>query len=185
MVYRNEFDKDGKSQIDGERAENNFVRIFTERFGIAPIKASDYDNKVKHIDYYMKIPAKDGIHKASVDVKSWKHKEDCVDIEFITYGKLGWLYGEADFIGFETPDEQSFVMVDRKSLMEYVERHVNPHFTTDRLEREGNIYVRFKNKFKRRTENGEKQDEDDERYDCTTVIERDILYSLRHWVLKI
>ena len=117
MEYKNEFDKTGRSIKDGRRAEDNFVRIFTRRFSVAPIPATEKQNKQDHIDFFMEIPAKDGIHRATVDVKSWKRDNTYVWVEFVSYGKLGWLYGKADYIGFELPTEDGFVMVKRTALI--------------------------------------------------------------------
>ena len=167
-MYQNEFDKSGKSIADGERAENNFVRIFEIRFGVKPIKSTEYQNKHDHIDYFMEVKN----HKASVDVKSWKGEQDLIPIEFITYGKLGWLYGKADYIAFEMPDEESFIMVKREDLVEFVKKVCIVYFTNSRFEQLYNIYVRWKEKDGKKT------------YDCYTKIPRSEILKLNHWVLK-
>lgn len=173
MVYKNEHDVSGNSSIDGERAQENFVRIFERRFGLKPLKADVDDDIQRHIDYYMQIPAKDGMHTALVDVKSWKHDENNVWIEFISYGKLGWLYGEATFIGFELPDESGFIMVKRECLLKYMIENCRAYFTTDKKESVYNVYVRFK-----------KSKEGNIYYDCVSLIPRSVLYDLDHWILK-
>lgn len=171
MGWKNEFDKTGRSIKDGERAQQNFVRIFTNRFGVAPIKSSDEEDKCDHIDYFMEIPARDGTHRASVDVKSWKHDQNNVWIEFVSYGKLGWLYGKADYIGFELPTQDGFIMVKREALVGLVARSCIAYFTRDKDKALFNMYVRWK---------GENFD----RYDCATLIPRKRLYEIEHWILK-
>lgn len=167
MAYQNEFDKTGKSMKDGERAENNFIRLFEKRFGIKPVKATEYQNKHDHIDYFMQVKG----HKASVDVKSWKGEKNLVPVEFISYGKLGWLYGKADYIAFETPDEKSFMMVKRQDLVCLVKRLCVVYFTNDRNEQLYRLYIRFKEK------DGKKY------YDCYTKIQRDDLLNIKYWYL--
>lgn len=171
MEYKNEFDTTGRSIKDGRRAEDNFVRIFTQRFGVAPIPATEKQNKQDHIDFFMEIPAKDGIHRATVDVKSWKRDNTYVWVEFVSYGKLGWLYGKADYIGFELPTEDGFIMVKRTALIEFIKRHCQVFYTRDKSQAEYNIYVRWKGK-------------DFDRCDSTTLIPRERLYEIEHWVLK-
>ncbi len=169
-MYRNRHDKTGAASIDGERAAQNFERIFTKRFKVRPRKATERQDKEDHIDYFMEIPAKDGVHKATVDVKSWKHSQDYVYIEFVSYGKLGWLYGKADYIGFESPDMQSFMMVKRTDLIDLVCRKCICYFTRDRELFDYNLYIRVR--------------PDDDTYDCTTRVLRTDLDQLEHWVLE-
>lgn len=167
MAYKNEFDKDGKSIEDGKRAENNFVRLFKKKFGVEPIKTPENQDKYDHIDYIMKI----GSHEATVDVKSWKKNDKYVWVEFVSYGKLGWLYGKADYIAFENPDEQSFIVIDRKHLVAYVKCLCCVEFTNNKDEAVCKIYVRYK--------------KDSNLYDCATKIPREYLNNpeLKHWVL--
>lgn len=171
MEYRNEFDKSGKSIEDGSRAERNFERIFKAKFGVAPRHANKHQNRIEHIDFFMEIPAKDGTHRASVDVKSWKHDNEFVWVEFVSYGNLGWLYGKADFIGFELPSEDGFIMVKRTALVEFIKRNCQALFTRDKSQAKYNMYVRYK---------GENFD----RYDCVTLIPRERLYEIEHWMLE-
>lgn len=168
MTYINEFDKTGDCGKDGERAEKNFERIFTARFGVKPIKATEYQNKVEHIDYFMQVKG----HNASVDVKSWKHDAENFIIEFVSYGKLGWLYGKADYIAFETPDEQNFMMFKREELVMLVKRLCVVWFTQDRHEMLYRLYVRHKER------NGVHY------YDCITKLPRqEVCEMLNYWLL--
>lgn len=167
MVYRNEFDSVGKASIDGERAQKNFERIYYKKFGLYPIRATKKEDMYDKIDYWMQI----GTHRASVDVKSCKKHLDTVCVEFISYGKFGWVYGKADYIGFEMPSKESFIMVKRDALLEYVEKNCKVHFTRDTDNVLFNLYIRWK-------------DKDSDKYDCTTYIPRKSLYSLPHWILE-
>ncbi len=170
-MWRNDFDKSGKSSEDGERAQLNFERLFENRFGVKPIRATKKDDMYKHIDYYMEIMGKDRKHKASVDIKSWKHEKENVWIELVSYGKLGWLYGEADYIGFELPTLDGFIMVKRKELVKLVKKECFAYFTRDKKDVLYNMYIRWKGK-------------DYERYDCATLLPRSLLYTIEHWILK-
>lgn len=176
MPYQNEFDKTGNAGKDGERAEQNFIRLFYARYGVMPIKATEYENKVLHIDYHMRLLGKDGVHSASVDVKSWKHREDCVFVELVSYGKRGWLYGEATFIGFEDPSEEFFVMVKRTALLEYVKEHCVANFWTGKHTPFYELHLRSK------TLN--KGDKTIETFDCVTLLPIEDLENIEHWVLK-
>ena len=181
MVYQNKYDKTGTCAEDGKRAEKNFERLYQQRFGILPKKASSYDDKEKHIDYYMDLNTSKGFGRFSVDVKSWKKCENGVFVEFVSYGKLGWIYGEADFIGFESPDMKSFKMVKRTALLDYVKEHCVVDFYSGRDIDFWRIHVRLK-------ETEIKDEETNVRiqiglYDCITKIPRDDLDLLDHWVL--
>ena len=167
MEYRNEYDKDGVDIDDGKRAEANFVRIFTKRFGVAPIKTSAYVDKHDHIDFYINV----GKRRSSVDVKSWKKDPNYIWIEFISYGKLGWLYGKAEYIAFERPDEQGFIVVKRQKLRELVKRCCVVDFTDIKNESLFRPYVRIKGK-------------DNELYDCVTRIPREYLDETNPWILE-
>lgn len=168
MMYVNQFDKGGKRGIDGDRAEKNFERIYKERFGVAPIRATKEENRKLHIDYHMSVKAR----HATVDVKSWKYEKDNVWVEFVSYGRLGWIYGGADYIGFETPDMENFIMVKREELEEYVRKKCSIIFVDNKEKAVYNLYVRVKEN------NGVMW------FDCVTLIPRNDLYGLSHWMLK-
>lgn len=165
--YRNEFDKSGRSADDGKRAEANFVRIFTKRFGVEPVKTHEHVDKYDHIDFWLRVKG----HKSSVDVKSWKQEPDNIWVEFVSYGRLGWLYGKAEYIAFETPDQESFIMVKRESLVSLVKTACVVEFTNNKDESLFRPYVRYKGK-------------DFERFDCVAKLPRKLLNETDHWILK-
>lgn len=167
-MYVNQFDKGGIKSAEGNRAEQNFADLFKERFGVEPIKATADENRFLHIDYWMMV----GNRKASVDVKSWKYEKDNVWVEFVSYGRLGWIYGGADYIGFETPDMENFIMVKREELEEYVRKKCSITFVDNKEKAVYNLYVRVKEN------NGVMW------FDCVTLIPRNDLYGLSHWMLK-
>ena len=172
MEYKNEFDNNGLDISDGRRAEENFKRLFENRFGVAPLKTEEDDDKYCHIDFYMQVPTNEGnIHTASVDVKSWKQEPNDVWIEFVSYGRLGWLYGEANYIAFETPDEKGFIIVDREELVKLVERVCVTNFTNNLK------YALFRPLIRGKGKNSNK-------FDLVTKIPRSLLYSIKHWILK-
>lgn len=113
---------------DGKKAELRF-KAMCEVVGIKAIDATDDENINKHIDYHL-YSQHDGY--LTVDVKCMKKisREDpepqdkFVWVEFMNVrGKPGWLYGEAQFIAFETKD--GFAVVDREKLVLHCNQHVN------------------------------------------------------------
>lgn len=165
MEYKNEYDKDGVDIADGKRAEANFSRLFKQRFGVDPIKSQKEYDKHNHIDFFMLVNG----HQASVDVKSWKGEKDFVWVELVSYGKLGWLYGDADYIAFENPDEKGFTMVKRENLMYLIKCTCVPEFTTDVRDSAYRMYVRQKGV----TGN----------FDVVTKIARNLLENTKPWTL--
>lgn len=126
MAYINKFDKGGKCSREGHSAEDLFCTMASNR-GYITEKSSREDNMHKHIDYTLEGKNK----KVTVDIKARKRtsrrdkkfNDEWVWIEIKNVqGKKGWLYGEADFIVFETED--SFVLAPRKSLISLVNSEV-------------------------------------------------------------
>ena len=127
ITQRNRYDKTGECIQSGLGAEQIFDQI-AESKNLEVKNASRRENIHKHIDKYVTQESKTW----SVDIKARKKtsrsdsdaQDEWIWIEFQNVrGNLGWLYGEADNIAFETQD--SFVIVDRKSLIDYVENAVD------------------------------------------------------------
>ena len=171
QTYVNEFDKDKVDITDGKRAESNFVRLFKNKFGVEPLRATEFDDKHNHIDFYLIVKKGDTTHKITTDIKSWKKEPEHVWVELVSYGKLGWLYGKADYIGFEMPDEKSFIMVKRVALVSLIKTACVAEFTNNKDEALFRLYVRYKGK-------------DNDMYDCITKIPRSMLLEIEHWVLE-
>ena len=128
ITQRNKYDKTGECIQSGLGAEQIFDQI-AESKNLSIKNAKRRENMHKHIDKH--VTREDG-SAWSVDIKARKKtsrsdsnaQDDWIWIEFQNVkGNNGWLYGEADNIAFETQD--SFVIVDRNSLVDYVENAVD------------------------------------------------------------
>jgi len=91
-------------------------------------KSSLSEDRYKHIDFFLEQDH----FKYSVDVKARKKtargdvkvNDEWTWIEFKNVlGRKGWLYGEADFIGFEREDD--FLLINRQKLIEYCDEKVD------------------------------------------------------------
>ena len=127
ITQRNKYDKTGECIESGLGAEQIFDQI-AESKNLEVKNARRRENIHKHIDKYITQESETW----SVDIKARKKtsrsdssvQDEWIWIEFQNVrGNLGWLYGEADNIAFETQD--SFVIVDRNSLIDYVENVVD------------------------------------------------------------
>ena len=127
VIPKNKYDKTGECLQSGLGAEQLFAQIAASKH--LEIKNSKRrENIQKHIDKYVT----DDVGTWSVDIKARKKtrrsddnaQDDWIWIEFQNVrGNTGWLYGEADYIAFETRD--NFVIVKKDSLIEYVEGAVD------------------------------------------------------------
>ena len=131
ITQKNRYDKDGECLQSGLGAEQVFEQIALSK-NLEVKTAKRRDNIHKHIDKYVTEENDKQVNTWSVDIKARKKasrsdsdaQDEWIWIEFQNVrGNAGWLYGEADNIAFETQD--SFVIVDRKSLIDYVEGAVD------------------------------------------------------------
>ena len=127
VIPKNKYDKTGECLQSGLGAEQLFDKIAISKH-LEIKNAKRRDNIQKHIDKYVT----DDAGTWSVDIKARKKtrrsddnaQDDWIWIEFQNVrGNTGWLYGEADYIAFETQD--NFVIVKKDSLIEYVEGAVD------------------------------------------------------------
>ena len=127
ITQKNKYDKTGECLQSGLGAEQLFDQIATSKH-LEIKSAKRRDNIQKHIDKYVI----DDVGTWSVDIKARKKtrrsddnaQDDWIWIEFQNVrGNTGWLYGEADYIAFETQD--NFVIVKKDSLIKYVEGAVD------------------------------------------------------------
>ena len=123
VIPKNKYDKTGECLQSGLGAEQLFDQIAASKH-LEIKNAKRRDNIQKHIDKYVT----DDVGTWSVDIKARKKtrrsddnaQDDWIWIEFQNVrGNTGWLYGEADYIAFETQD--TFVIVKKDSLIDYVE----------------------------------------------------------------
>jgi hypothetical protein len=132
---RNKFDRKDSLELV-KSAESSFASLARKR-GWIVVEASRKGNIDEHFDYEI---SKDDRHYR-VDVKSKKRltrrtgdvQDDLIWIEFRSVRDTkGWLFGDADLIAFETQD--GFRIVERKSLVRVINKHVKLHVKADKPE---------------------------------------------------
>jgi len=114
------------------RQGNESARLFVDAcraIGYEARKSTREEDMYDHIDYWVKRKNhRNEDIESGVDVKGGNHPH-CVWVEFKNViGKKGWMYGEAEFIAFEMPEENGFVVVRRKELADYAELVVEKTF---------------------------------------------------------
>ena len=151
MSVLHELDPKGIAYENGEKGEDLFAQRCIAH-GFTPIRTSQEEDCLDHIDYWVKTKDPQGvIHEMSVDVKGLKHNggerqnrdftED-IWVEFKSKNHDGWLYGKAEWVAFQQPDN-SFLMVCRKQLVDLMKKmRGNFGFTWDQSRARGNYYVR-------------------------------------------
>lgn len=103
----------------GAQAEARFFHM-CRAAGLRVKISTPYDNRVKHIDFY--------VNRTNVEVKAiksrrrgWRPDPTVVFVELRNVsGGPGWLYGHADFVAFEQP--QGFLIVNVEELKILVKR---------------------------------------------------------------
>lgn len=114
------------------RQGNESARLFVDAcraIGYEARKSTREEDMYDHIDYWVKRKNhRNEDIESGVDVKGGNHPH-CVWVEFKNViGKKGWMYGEAEFIAFEMPEENGFIVVRRKELADYAELVVEKTF---------------------------------------------------------
>jgi hypothetical protein len=121
-MYKNKFDRDGQCSVMGVTAEVSFQEILKD---LGEVSAASFNGQMSHIDFNLVTADK---KKVKYEVKARKRvsrqdtevNDDLIWIEFMNVqGKLGWLYGKADFIAFERNND--FVVVNRLNLVAMAE----------------------------------------------------------------
>jgi len=124
FVHR--YDKTGECGKNGHEAEQVFASLLRAE-GFA-VRMATFPEQMRNID----VIAEKNNQKVTFDVKSRKRisrNDISVQDEFIwleiknTSGNLGSLFGTADRMSFEMED--SFVIVDRNKLIEFVKTNCN------------------------------------------------------------
>ena len=127
MTYVNKLDSGGKCSKRSKKSVDRFDEVIESMGGKSEDGTLSEDIN-KHIDKHVKL----GCREFTVDVKAAKSIQRGGDInienvwvEFKNVnGKRGWLYGDQDFIAFETTPKK-FIMVARKHLAELCEKLVD------------------------------------------------------------
>ena len=117
------------SNTTGRVAEVRFARAARNK-GLIVSHAKKEDDMHKHIDYWLAMN-KDG-KRWGVDVKG-NNLPDEIWCEFKNVaGNPGWMYGGADIIAFDMPEEGGFSIVSREELAFFCETHVADEIVTDK-----------------------------------------------------
>jgi hypothetical protein len=110
----------------GSETEHLFV-LACNSIGYTCEKTDKNTDIYEHIDFWIKKP--DGT-KTSVDVKGCNHP-NVIWVEFKNVqGNDGWLYGKADYIAFDMPKVNGFVVVHRVGLLKECEKIVEKKFVS-------------------------------------------------------
>lgn len=126
------------SSATGRVAEVRFIRA-AEQLGFQVTKGSRKDDMHLHIDYWI---AHNGSRDWGVDVKG-NNLPDEIWCEFNNVaGNPGWMYGKAEIIAFDMPEEGGFSIVDRVELKEYCEANVEDIFVDNKAEAYKKKYTR-------------------------------------------
>lgn len=118
---------DAYSKNLGKKAEMEFLKILN-KLNLKYRNASKKEEIFNHWDFL--IESNNEILKGKYEVKSMKAKErgqpPCPSIIFIEIksvgGNKGWIYGDADYIAFQTPD--GFLILPRKKLQNYTDSKI-------------------------------------------------------------
>ena len=113
---------------EGVQDEYLVMNIVEQCLGGKTFKASEEDDKYRHIDFFWESPKKGLI---GIDVKvvkrnnrNDKKKDDSInwiELQGVT-GYPGWVYGEAEYIAFRTYTD--IIFVKREVLVEFAEKTV-------------------------------------------------------------
>ena len=97
----------------GQNVEKSFGAILKER--AIEAREADLKEQFSHVDYITPIGKIDVKARKRVSRSDSSVQDELVWLEFKNVqGKVGWLYGEADWIAFERQDD--FILVRRHDL---------------------------------------------------------------------
>ena len=126
------------SSATGRVAEVRFIRA-AEQLGFQVTKGTRKDDMHLHIDYWL---AHNGDRTWGVDVKGNNLPEE-IWCEFKNVaGNPGWMYGGAEIIAFDMPEEGGFSVVQREELKDYCEKTVEDVFVSNKKDAYKKKYTR-------------------------------------------
>ena len=126
------------SSATGRVAEVRFIRAAKE-LGFQVTKGTRKDDMHLHIDYWL---AHSGDAEWGVDVKG-NNLPDEIWCEFKNVaGNPGWMYGGAEIIAFDMPEEGGFSVVQREELKDYCEKTVEDVFVSNKRDAYKKKYTR-------------------------------------------
>jgi hypothetical protein len=113
------------SAQQGKIAHERFVAACEFNKNYKTRRASRKEDIYDHIDVWVMKP---NGKEYGVDVKGGNHP-NTIWVEFKNVrGNDGWLYGKADYIAFDMPEEGGFSVVPREGLLKYAEENVEKTF---------------------------------------------------------
>ena len=126
------------SSATGRVAEVRFIRA-AKQLGFQVTKGTRKDDMHLHIDYWL---AHSGTSTWGVDVKG-NNLPDEIWCEFKNVaGNPGWMYGGAEIIAFDMPEEGGFSVVQREELRDYCEMTVEDVFVSNKKDAYKKKYTR-------------------------------------------
>ena len=126
------------SSATGRVAEVRFIRA-AKQLGFQVTKGTRKDDMHLHVDYWL---AHSGNSKWGVDVKG-NNLPDEIWCEFKNVaGNPGWMYGGAEIIAFDMPEEGGFSVVQREELRDYCEMTVEDVFVSNKRDAYKKKYTR-------------------------------------------
>ena len=126
------------SSATGRVAEVRFIRA-AKQLGFQVTKGTRKDDMHLHIDYWL---AHSGTSTWGVDVKG-NNLPDEIWCEFKNVaGNPGWMYGGAEIIAFDMPEEGGFSVVQREELKDYCETTVEDAFVSNKRDAYKKKYTR-------------------------------------------
>lgn len=126
------------SSATGRVAEVRFIRA-AKQLGFQVTKGTRKDDMHLHIDYWL---AHSGESTWGVDVKG-NNLPDEIWCEFKNVaGNPGWMYGGAEIIAFDMPEEGGFSVVQREELKDYCEKTVEDVFVSNKKDAYKKKYTR-------------------------------------------
>jgi hypothetical protein len=127
-IDKNRYDTTGENLSRGISDEERFIQAALDR-GYQVSKSDVSSDMNDHWDYLIESDDE----KLRVEVKAMKkvRRSDpapqdewvWIEIKGVRPYDPGWLYGKADIIAFET--KRSFLLVDRKELLQFVENNTD------------------------------------------------------------
>jgi len=105
----------------GKLVEDKFAKLFSDS-----IESNKQENIYQHWD--IKVPIRidvKGIKKIYRTDEKPNQNFHWIELKGIT-GKLGWLYGEAEFFAFET--ESYFIIVEKLKLQDWISKNIAKEF---------------------------------------------------------
>ena len=99
----------------GKESEDKFCK-FMNKIGLCCKESTFYENKDKHIDFYIG-------DNTPVDLKGNKHTEHLWIEKKNVWGGKGSIYGDYKFLVVEYADINTYVFYDRVALAKHIEQY--------------------------------------------------------------